>query len=231
MVGDAGAGSQVASYWSRLAPGWDAMLSVVGLHRRYRRETVSVLDLHKGDTVLDAACGTGLNFPLLYAAVGPRGRIVAVDIARGMLDMAKERANREGYDNVEMVLGDMARVTLPPVDGAVASWCMISIPDYREALENIVSVLRPGGGVSILDFKLVDGFPGPIVNPIFAAICRLTRQDATRQPWVDLKEMVDAMAMREWRLAGLLSSVYLAWGKKPLELDAPSNPSRHGTHR
>ena len=39
-------------------------------------------------TVLDIACGTGLNFPYLLEAVGDRGEVIAVDIAPGMLERA-----------------------------------------------------------------------------------------------------------------------------------------------
>ncbi len=217
------AGDEVASYWSRLSRMWDPMLRVIGLHRRYRREAVSVLQLQNGDTVLDVACGTGLNFPLLYQTVGPRGRIIAVDIARGMLDRARERVEREGYGNVELVLGDITKVKIPRVDSAVACWSMISIPNYRKALERIVKALLPGGRIAILDFKLIDGFPGQVINPVFEAICRLTYQDATREPWVDLEQMLGPVEMLQWRFGGLLSNVYLAWSEKPSVSHARSN--------
>ncbi len=208
-------GDEIASYWSRLSRAWDPMLRFVGLHRKYRSEAVSVLRLKRGETVLDVACGTGLNFSFLLQRVGPQGRVVAIDIARGMLDKAKERAEREGYRNVELLLGDITQVKIPPVDSAVACWSMISIPNYREALVRIVESLRPGGRISVLDFKVIDGFPGQIFNPVFRAMCRLTHQDASREPWVDLEQMLGAVKMREWRFGGFLSGVYLAWGKKP----------------
>ncbi len=206
---------EIASYWSRLSRIWDPMLRVVGLNRRYRSEAISMLHLQEGQTVLDVACGTGLNFPFLFHGVGPRGRIIAVDIAQGMLHRAEERVRNEGYRNVDLLLGDVTKVRIPDVDSAVACWSIISIPNYRLALERIVKSLRPGGRISVLDFKVIDGFPGQIFNPVFGAICRLTYQDATRKPWVDLERLLGKVEMRQWRFGGLFSSVYLAWGRKP----------------
>jgi demethylmenaquinone methyltransferase/2-methoxy-6-polyprenyl-1,4-benzoquinol methylase len=191
------------------------MLRVVGLHHRYRWEAISVLNLQKGMTVLDVACGTGLNFPYLYEAVGAEGRIIAIDIAPGMLERAKRRVIQNRWHNFEFIQGDLCRSRLPKADAAAAFWCMISIPEYQIALENIVSSLVPGGTCSVLDFKLVQGFPGGLLNPIFRRICRLTHQDIDREPWRDMELLLANLQMREWRLGGmLLSNVYLAWGQK-----------------
>ena len=44
--------------------------------RGQRLRTVQALGLRAGDTVVDVACGTGLNFPMLEKAIGPGGRII-----------------------------------------------------------------------------------------------------------------------------------------------------------
>lgn len=207
--------TSTAAYWNGWAPAWDAMLRLAGLEWRYRKEGVSVLNLKKGMTVLDIACGTGLDFPHLYKAVGPKGRIIAVDISPSMLERAKRRALENKWHNFEFVLGDVSKVRLPKADAAAAFWCMISIPDYRDALRNVVSSLRTGGGLAVLDFKLMEGFPGIPFNPVFQAVCGLTNQDATRKPWLDMKRLLGDIRMREWKFGGLLmSDVYLAWGRK-----------------
>ncbi len=206
--------TQIASYWSKWSHIWDGVLTIVRLHTKYRREAVSVLGLKKGQSVLDVACGTGLNFPFLHKEVGPEGRIVAIDIAPGMIQRARDRIRDRGYENVELLLGDVSEAAIPTVDAVTACWCMISIPDYRRALENVLAGLRPGGTVSLLDFKLIDGPPGEVFNPVFQAICRRTHQDVTRQPWLDLRRLLGAIEMREWRFGGLLSSIYLGYGRK-----------------
>ncbi len=206
--------SRTSAYWSRWAPIWDTMLRLVGLDDRYREQSISALGLKKGQTVLDVACGTGLNFARLFEAVGPGGRIIAIDIAPGMLKKAQERVRKNGWQNIDLIQGDISRIHLPTADAATAFWCMISIPDYRTALENLVSSLSPGGKLAVLDFKRVDGFPGVLVNPIFAQVCLHTRQDIEREPWLDMERLLGNVQKREWKLRGLLlSNVYLAWGQ------------------
>jgi len=207
--------TDIAAYWSRWARLWDPMLKLISLDRRYRKEGISALGLKKGMTVLDIACGTGLNFPYLFEAIGDKGRIIAVDVAPGMLERARERVLKNHWSNFEFIQGDVCQIQLPEADAAVAFWCMVSIPNYRTALENIISSLRPGGKLGVLDFKTMDSLPGPVVNPIFRQICRLTHQDVDRQPWRDMPRLLTNVEMREWKYGGILASVYLAWGAKP----------------
>ena len=209
-----GVQTDIAAYWSRWARLWDPMLKLVSLDRRYRKEGTSVLGLKKGMTVLDIACGTGLNFPYLFEAVGDRGRIIAVDVAPGMLERATERARKNHWSNFEFIQGDASQVHLPEADAAAAFWCMVSIPNYRTALENIASSLHTGGKLAVLDFKHIDGFPGLLLNPIFGQICRLTHQDVSRQPWRDMQKLLTDVKMQEWKCGAILASVYLAWGIK-----------------
>src|ERR1700692_1943677 len=57
--------------------------------RAQRLQAVRALGLRPGDTVVDMACGTGLNFRLLEMVVGPRGRIIGVDLTDAMLARAR----------------------------------------------------------------------------------------------------------------------------------------------
>ncbi len=205
--------TDIAIYWSRWAPLWD-MLRLVSLNRKYRQESVSVLELSKGMTVLDIACGTGFNFPYLVEAVGERGRIVAIDIAPGMLKRAKKRVRKNGWQNFEFIQGDVSRIQLPNANAATAFWCMVSIPEHRRALENIASSLVSDGKLAVLDFKPIEGFLGPLLNPISRWLFRFTHQDINRKPWRDMEALLANVQLRERRVGGLLSSVYLAWGQK-----------------
>src|ERR1700740_2667820 len=61
-----------------------------------RLQAVRALGLRRGDTVVDMACGTGLNFRLLEQVVGPGGRIVGVDLTDAMLARAQDRIRTNG---------------------------------------------------------------------------------------------------------------------------------------
>ena len=110
--------SQIVEVYRRRASRYDWTSKLYWLlgfrERRYRRLTVEGLRLSPGDTVVDVACGTGLNFPLLEEKVGPTGRIVGVDLTDAMLEKARERVDREGWQNVELVRSDAAEYDFPP---------------------------------------------------------------------------------------------------------------------
>src|ERR1700749_1271981 len=74
--------------------------------RTQRLRAVQALGLRPGGTVIDLACGTGLNFPLLQQAVGPGGRIVGVDLTDAMLARAQDRIKANGWGNVSLLAGD-----------------------------------------------------------------------------------------------------------------------------
>src|SRR5580704_13107105 len=74
--------------------------------RAQRLEAVQALGLHAGDSVIDIACGTGLNFPLIEEAIGPSGRILGVDLTDAMLAQAQDRIKTNGWSNISLVQSD-----------------------------------------------------------------------------------------------------------------------------
>jgi ubiquinone/menaquinone biosynthesis C-methylase UbiE len=68
--------------YRRLAPGYDVMARA-GM--RYRRKAVELLELRRGEIVVDVACGTGLNFEPIIERVGPEGRLFGIDLSPDML--------------------------------------------------------------------------------------------------------------------------------------------------
>ena len=75
----------------------------IGLWMPGRKPALEALRPRPGDTVLDLACGTGLNFRHIIERIGPQGRIVGVDCTRGMLKRARHRLARHRWD------GDVGR--------------------------------------------------------------------------------------------------------------------------
>src|SRR5215469_1256030 len=62
-----------------------------------RRRAVQALGLRSGDSVVDIACGTGVNVPLIEEVIGPEGRIVGVDLTDAMLAQAQDRIKTNGW--------------------------------------------------------------------------------------------------------------------------------------
>src|SRR5690348_11207281 len=81
--------------------------------RAQRRRAVQALGLRPGDSVIDIACGTGLNFPLIEEVIGSAGAIVGVDLTDAMLAHAQERIDINGWSNISLVLADAADFDFP----------------------------------------------------------------------------------------------------------------------
>src|SRR5689334_21219412 len=69
---------------------------------------MNALHLKPGMTVCDLGCGNGFYTLKLAQAVGPTGKVLAVDIQKEMLDMLNRRAAKAGVKNIEPILGDEA---------------------------------------------------------------------------------------------------------------------------
>ena len=73
--------------------------------------TVSRLALAPGHRVLDLCCGAGASAIPAARAVGPAGRVLGIDVAAPLLELA--RAADEGLANIEFRSGDATRTGLP----------------------------------------------------------------------------------------------------------------------
>lgn len=167
----------------------------------YRRTAVASLGLRSGDTVVDVACGTGLNFPLLERAVGPAGRIIGVDATDAMLDQARRRTEREGWKNVELVNCDAARFDFPrSLGGILSTFALAIVPEYDDVIARGAASLLPGRRWVVVDLK-VPAWPGarlvarrlvPLVRP-FA----VTLDVGDRHLWESMARHMKKVTMSE----------------------------------
>ena len=120
------------------------------------REVVEHLDCRPGMTVVDLGAGTGYFVGYLSEAVGQRGRVLALDTDRSMVDRMDERIERDGLRNVKPGIIDPDDPGLAPgsVDRIliVNTWHHIS--DRVAYAETLRATLRPGGLLLIVDFTI-----------------------------------------------------------------------------
>jgi SAM-dependent methyltransferase len=68
---------------------------------RYGRRTVEQLHLLPGSSVLDVGCGSGASAIPAAVIVGPSGRVVGVDLAERLLDIARAKSSKQKLQNIE----------------------------------------------------------------------------------------------------------------------------------
>lgn len=178
---------------------WLTPIYILGNEKRLRNETIDRLHLQPGQMVLDVACGTGRNFPLILEKIGPTGRLVGVDYTSAMLARARERVKREGWKNVELVQGDAARIVLKRrFDAALCTLAIGVIPDYRSALDRMIAHIKPGGRLAIGDAKRSSRLSGRPFNWLADLLGRGAAEDMSRRPWELLREMLDNFQYEDW---------------------------------
>src|SRR5450755_2594045 len=128
--------------------------------RAQRLQAVQALGLRAGDSVVDIACGTGLNFSLIEQAIGPDGRIVGVDLTDAMLAHAQDRIETNGWSNISLVQADAADFDFPAeVDAILSTYALSQVPDCAEVIAHGAAALCEGGRWAVLDLKVPTNVP------------------------------------------------------------------------
>jgi len=126
----------------------------------------ALVELQKGQVVLDLGSGAGLDAFIASQKVGPHGKVIGVDMTPEMVHKAQQFAKEGGYKNAEFKLGKIE--SLPISDESVdviISNCVINhSPDKVAAFREALRVLRPGGEMLISDL-VVEGQLPPADSP------------------------------------------------------------------
>ena len=108
--------------------------------------------LEAGMNVLDVGCGPGTITAELAARVAP-GRVTAVELTEGALDLARSEAARRGQPNIDFVVADVhgLRFADDTFDVVHAHQVLQHVGDPVQALREMRRVCRPGGVVAARD--------------------------------------------------------------------------------
>jgi ubiquinone/menaquinone biosynthesis C-methylase UbiE len=159
-----------------------------------RRRAVRALGLRPGATVVDLACGTGQNFPLIERAIGPEGRIIGVDLTDAMLAQAQRRVEQSNWRNVSLVRADAADYTFPAgLDAILSTYALSHVPECGAVIARGAEALAPGGRWVVLDLKSPDHLPrlparlGLALGRPFGSI----DDWLARRPWEELRAAME----------------------------------------
>lgn len=118
-------------------------------------QVLRTLELHPGEGVADIGTGGGYFTFLLARAVGPGGKVYAVDIDAEMVDYVRQRAQREGMSSVETILAEPADPKLPAESVDLIFVCNTyhHLENRADYFRRVARALRPAGRLAVIEFK------------------------------------------------------------------------------
>ncbi len=139
----------VKEFFERVASDWDTM-RLAYYNERVIEKMAEVSGIGEASEVADVGTGTGF----VAAGLAPRvERVIGIDNASAMLEVARENLRALGASNVELVLGEATLLPLEEglVDAAFANMVLHHAEDPAAMLREMTRIVRPGGVVAIVD--------------------------------------------------------------------------------
>ena len=129
-----------------------------------------MLPVETGSVVLDLACGKGIYSIFLSEIVSDQGLIYAVDLWKKGLALLEEQIKTRDIINIKTLLKDATEQI--DIDNYSVDVCLMAtvLHDFEEinkagiVLKQIKTILKPGGYLAVIEFKKIEGPPGPLVK-------------------------------------------------------------------
>ncbi len=132
---------------------WRRLESPERLARLDPAAMIARLHLRHGMAVADLGSGTGVFTAPMAAAVGPTGRVYALDNSQEMLNVI---LSKNLPANVHPMLADLNRdIPLPDesLDCCFIAFVLHEIADQPALIAQMHRLLKPGGSVAVLEFR------------------------------------------------------------------------------
>lgn len=124
-----------------------------------REIIVKAANIQTGMDVADIGAGTGFYTRLFASAVGPKGKVYAVDIAENFIDEIVSQAEEAGMNNVIGIVNSQKETGLKAgsIDLAFVCDTYHHFEYPRTMLRSIFHALRQGGSLIVIDFRKIKG--------------------------------------------------------------------------
>ena len=122
---------------------------------QHPEQVIRALEIQPGQHIADLGSGSGYFTFRLADAVGPAGKVYAVDVDPGMNKYVEKQTRKRGYQNIEIVLAQH-HDPLIPRDGVDLIFTCNTYHHFKDRVVYFTQAqkyLRPGGRIAIVDFN------------------------------------------------------------------------------
>ncbi len=150
----------VRNVFDSVADNYDLMndLMSLGVHRLWKHFVIQQANVKPAWRVLDVAGGTGDLAAAFAQRVGDTGQVVLADINANMLTVGRDRLLDKGLIN-RLQFAQVNAECLPFAHNSfnliTIAFGLRNVTDKQAALESMLSCLKPGGRLMILEFSAV----------------------------------------------------------------------------
>ena len=168
----------------------------LGAEGRARRKWVKLLQIGRGDVVLDVATGTGKNIQYLVEKVGAGGLVYGIDISMNMLRYAARVYG--GLDNVILIRANASHLPFKDecFDAVIHVGGINTFEEKGLAIKEMFRVVKHNAKVVIVDEGLDPRLRRSILGRLLLKINALY---ASTPPLKELEEVTDSIHI-EWGL-------------------------------
>tara|TARA_B100000945_G_C20353850_1_gene583623 strand:+ start:492 stop:1256 length:765 start_codon:yes stop_codon:yes gene_type:complete len=147
----------VGGVFDSVAQNYDLMndLMSFGIHRLWKKVAIETSGLREDFKVLDLAGGTGDMVKLMRNKISNKGSLILSDINWSMLREGRDRLIDEGVEDVQIAQIDAQYLPFRnnTFDLITIAFGLRNVTDKKAALESVLSSLKPGGKLIILEFS------------------------------------------------------------------------------
>ena len=147
----------VGDVFDSVSQNYDLMndLMSFGIHRLWKKIAVETSGLRDNFKVLDLAGGTGDMVKLMRSKVSNQGSIILSDINWSMLKEGRDRLIDQGIEDVQIAQIDAQHLPFKEntFDLVTIAFGLRNVTNKQAALESILSSLKPGGKLMVLEFS------------------------------------------------------------------------------